>query len=123
MRLPKSLSNWFLAHFVIDILFAIPLFLFPEHLLTFFGFTVIDPLMARLVAAALFGIGITSFLMHKGKKETYLAMLKLKLIWSSFAIIALLWALLTLQLWSIYLILGIFVIFWLVWLHYFRKLS
>ena len=98
-----------MAHFVVDMLFAIPLFIAPTWLLTLFGFSVIEPLTARLVAAALFGIGGVSFFMHKGDLKEFLVMLKLKKIWSNFAVLALILALFTDGSWSIWLLLAIFV--------------
>ena len=82
---PASLRTWFVVHFVLDILFALPLLVAPELFLTFFGWKAVDPVSARLVAAALFGIGIQSLLGRNESKETFRAMLNLKVIWSSTA--------------------------------------
>jgi hypothetical protein len=55
---PPSARTWFVIHFVADVLFAVPLFFFPETTLSLLGWTDVDPAATRLVAAALFGIGI-----------------------------------------------------------------
>jgi len=59
---PKSLRVWFVIHFVADLLFALPLFFAPVFTLKLFGWETVDPATSRLVAAALFGIGIESLL-------------------------------------------------------------
>jgi hypothetical protein len=84
---PRSLKTWFIIHFLIDMLFAIPLMLFPEQMLSFGGWQTIDPFTSRLAAAALFGIGIESYLTRNASPETYRGMLNLKIIWSSAAIV------------------------------------
>jgi hypothetical protein len=79
---PVALKRWFVVHFVVDTMVAVPLFLFPRTFLTLLGWQVIDPFSARIVAAALFGIGIESFLGRNAPLETYRNMLNLKIIWS-----------------------------------------
>jgi hypothetical protein len=82
---PPALSKWFVFHFVADIVFAVPLFVAPRAFLELFGWTEVDPATTRLVAAALFGIGIQSFLGRNESRETFRGMLNLKVIWSSTA--------------------------------------
>ncbi len=77
---PDRLRFWFVVHFIVDMLFAIPLFVAPEWLLILFGWDRVDPLTSRLVAAALFGIGIESFLGRGAGIEAFRGMLNLKLI-------------------------------------------
>lgn len=84
---PKALKTWFIIHFILDILFAVPLFIFPEGFLGLLGWHSVDPFATRLVAAALFGIGIESFLGRNASAETYKNMLTLKIIWSGTAIL------------------------------------
>ena len=83
---PQSLRFWFVIHFVIDFIFAIPLLIAPVWLLTLFGFESADPFTARLVGAALLGIGGESLLGWNGPIEAFRAMLNLKIIWSLAAI-------------------------------------
>ncbi len=85
----ERLRFWFVVHFVIDMLFAIPLFIAPRWMLQLFGWQTVDPYTSRLVAAALFGIGIESLLGRNASAETFKAMLNLKLIWSSGAVLGL----------------------------------
>ena len=83
---PQSLRFWFIVHFVIDFVFAVPLLIAPVWLLTLFGFENPDPFTARLVGAALLGIGGESLLGWEGLLDAFRAMLNLKIIWSLAAI-------------------------------------
>jgi len=83
------LKFFFIMHFFVDVIVAIPLFLCPVFFLTKLGWQIVDPVAARLVAAALFGIGIESYLGRKASKDTFISMLNLKIIWSFAAVIGL----------------------------------
>lgn len=117
-EIPQSLRTWFVIHFVVDMLFAFPLLLFPEVIMPLLGWKVVDPITSRLVGAALLGIGGESLLGRNASRETFQAMLNLKIIWAVSAVIAiglgifyggppLAWALL-----------GIFVVFLVIWTYY-----
>ena len=115
----KNLRTWFVIHFIADFLFGIPLLIAPVWMLGLFGWPSIDPFTARLVGAALIGIGGESLLGRNANTETFRAMLNLKLLWASTAIIGMVATMLTenypLIGWGI---VGIFVIFFFVWLYY-----
>ena len=89
---PRSLRTWFVVHFWADILFALPLFLAPRQFLSLLGWPAVDPLATRLVAAALFGIGIQSLLGRDEKAPTFRALLNLKIIWSAAATLGIVWS-------------------------------
>ena len=116
--LPRSLHHWFLLHFVIDVIFAVPLFVAPIRTLLLFGWSIIDPLTVRLVAAALFGIGIASFLVRNKTEYVYREMLNLKLIWSGFAIFGILIAVVQGAPAFAWFLLAVFSIFFFVWTYY-----
>lgn len=80
--IPAGLRLSFILHFVADLLFAVPLFIAPEWTLTLLGWRVVDPFTTRIAAAALFGVGIESFLARDAPFEVYRGMLNLKIIWS-----------------------------------------
>ncbi len=92
MQPPKALRTWFVVHFVADVAFAVPLFFAPRAFLGFLGWSSVDPLATRLVAAALFGIGIQSLLGRNEGVDAFRATLNLKIIWSAFATVGLLWS-------------------------------
>jgi len=113
---PKGLRIWFVVHFVADLLFALPLFFAPEFTLKLFGWTTVDPFTTRLVAAALFGIGIESLLGRNAGLEGFLGMLNLKVIWSASALLGILWTQLTggpVMGWAFLAVFGAFHILWL----------
>jgi hypothetical protein len=89
---PESLKRWFVVHFIADVVFALPLFVAPVWFLTLLGWTHVDPLATRLVAAALFGIGIQSYLGRNESREAFLGMLNLKVIWSFSATLGIVWS-------------------------------
>lgn len=93
LPVPANLRRWFIAHFIADLLFAIPLLLAPGFTLGLFGFNAVETLTARLVGAALLAIGVESYLGRNASRETYRAMLSLKVIWATTATLSLLWAL------------------------------
>jgi hypothetical protein len=86
MDIPVSLRRWFVAHFVVDVAFAVPLLVAPGAFLRALGWTTVDPVSSRLVGAALLAIGVQSLLGRGAGLEAYRAMLNLKLIWSASAI-------------------------------------
>ncbi len=87
---PKILRVFFLVHFVIDVAFAVPLLLLPIKFLALIGWPGGDPITSRIVAAALFGIGIESLLGSRASTESFLSLLNLKIIWSVMVVIGLL---------------------------------
>tara|TARA_Y100000310_G_scaffold275528_2_gene292110 strand:- start:2890 stop:3261 length:372 start_codon:yes stop_codon:yes gene_type:complete len=121
MKIPNSLRTWFKIHFVIDYIVAIPLFLFPSFMLSWFLLDALDPILARVVAAALFAIGGVSLLHSKGSKEFYKAMLDLKIIWSSFAIIALYIGIRQGYNLTLWFFIFIFLVFDIVWIYYRKR--
>ena len=113
---PKSLRTWFVIHFVLDFIFAVPLILAPRAFLGLLGWTSIDPVAARLVGAALIGIGGESYLGRNASLETYRGMLNLKILWSASAFFGLLFTLLSegqpVMAWAFVAIFGGFCCLW-----------
>jgi hypothetical protein len=120
---PRSLRLWFVVHFYADVLAAVPLFLAPREVLGWLGWTTIDPLATRLVAAALFGIGIESYLGRNADLETFRSMLNLKVIWSSAAVIGVAWSQLEGGPVAGWGVLGIFVVFNVAWVTFRLRLA
>ena len=107
-----------MIHFVADVLFAIPLLFFPQALLNLVGWNSYDPVTTRLVGAALMGIGVESLLGRNASTDTFRAMLNLKVIWATSALIAIGLGIAEGAASSAWLFLGIFAIFWVVWVYY-----
>ena len=68
-KVPGSLRLWFVVHFAVDLVFALPLLLIPEWLMPLLGWSCVDPITSRLVGAALMGIGGASLLERKASAE------------------------------------------------------
>lgn len=115
---PSALRTWFVVHFVADILFAIPLLVAPVAFLQAFGWQAVDPISARLVGAALVGIGVESLLGRNKSAEAYLTMLRLKILWSGTATLGILVSMLqgapTMG-WAFFAIFAVFNGIWTYW--------
>ena len=116
-QVPSALRTWFLVHFVVDLLFALPLFLIPKQFLEFFGILA-DPMLARVVGAALLAIGGASLLAYKRDVEAYDVLLTLKIIWSVSAILGIAISLYKGAPKSGVLFLGLFAVFAGLWIYY-----
>jgi hypothetical protein len=115
---PANLRRWFVIHFWADVLAALPLFLAPRQVLSWFGWAEVDPIATRLVAAALFGIGIESYLGRNADVHAFRGMLNLKVIWSATAVLGVLWSQLEGGPAAGWAVLLIFLTFHVVWLRY-----
>ena len=115
---PRGLRTWFVIHFVVDIVNAVPLMVAPAYTLSLLGWEVVDPFATRLFAAALLGIGIESLLGRNAPVEAYRAMLNLKIIFSGSAILGILITMSSGGPPLGWLFLGIFVVFCAVWVTY-----
>ena len=107
-----------MAHFAVDWLVAVPLFVAPYPLRRFFGWHGVDPIATRLFAAALMAIGGQSLLGGNGTVSEFRAMLNLKLIWAAAAAVALGIGVLTGGPALAWLGLAVFVGFFGVWLYW-----
>lgn len=123
LDVPAGLRRWFVVHFVADMVFALPMFLAPVRFLRTFGWTCVDPIATRLVAAALFGIGIQSLLGRGEDRATYRAMLTLKVIWSSTATLGIVWSIVQGAAPMAWLFAGTFAAFCALWSYYRVQLS
>ena len=119
MKNSQALRMWFVIHFFVDYLAAIPLFIFPFQSLSFLGWHTIDPLATRIIASALFAIGGVSLIARNATPEVYREILTLKIIWSFFVTTALVIALMQGEItWGILVSIILFVFFGLVWAYY-----
>jgi len=119
---PGSLRRWFVIHCVADLLVAVPLWLAPRQLLGWLGWATIDPMAARIVAAALFGIGLESYWGRNGDLTSFRGMLRLKVIWSGMSLLGAAWSQLEGGAPAGWAVVIIFVLFHSLWLNYWLKL-
>ncbi len=120
---PRGLRRWFVAHFVADILFEIPLLIAPRRFLGALGWVEIDPVSTRLVGAALFTIGVRSFLGRNDNRAAYRAILSLKVLWATCATVGLVLALFDRAPLTSAAFIPVFVGFGAAWGYYAWKLS
>jgi len=118
VEVSSSLRIWFVVHFFVDIIFAIPLIIFPQWLLPLLGFSVENLLIARLFGAVLVAIGTTSLLVRNASPEIYDAFLTLKLLFSGTAILGVTISILEGSPKSSWLFLAIFIFFFILWTYY-----
>lgn len=121
MKVPKSLQNWFFIHFIVDLLFGLPLFFAPTYFLSLFGLQA-EPYTARILGAAVVGIGTTTYFMTKDIKS-FKSALDRKIAWSLSAMLAVLITLFEGGSSVGLIILAIFAIFSITWIYYRRKLK
>ncbi len=121
-KVPVQVRNWFKVHFVLDMIFAIPLFFAPGYFLGIFGFETVEVNLARLVAAALFAIGGMSLWMNKENYDSFVVMLRLKIIWSSVATLGLIWGALEGGPKVLWFFAAIFILFFCLWQWWYLKL-
>ncbi|MBP9762786.1 hypothetical protein KBD34_04175 [Patescibacteria group bacterium] len=122
ISVPTSLRTWFVVHFIIDALFAIPLFIAPHYVLGMFGWTTIDPVAGRLVASAFFAIGTTSLITRRADASSYRSLLILKLLWSGIALLGLFINIANGAPAFAWIAVGVFVVLFIVWAYYYRQL-
>jgi hypothetical protein len=82
MEVPRTLRSWFVVNAAVSVVAALPLLVAPALVLRRLGWTTVDPVTARLAAAALLAIGAASFWARDGGVDVYRALLRLNLIWS-----------------------------------------
>ncbi len=93
----------------------------PRALLTMLGWSVVDVVAARLVAAALLAIGIESLLARNRTLLAFPALLNLKIIWSAAALVGLIWSAAAGahgRPWSLWLFVAVFGAFHLLWIYW-----
>ncbi len=123
MEVPNSLRKWLVFHFYVDYAFAIPFFFFPVQLAGILGYEPLDPLSARLVSAALFGIGYSSLIAAKFDLEKMRLKLRWAVIWAGTATVGLFWSAPTVDhIWG-WVFAVIFLLFFILWTTYAVKLK
>jgi hypothetical protein len=117
-KVPPSLRTWFVVHFCVDIIIALPFIVFPELVLNVLHWGVIDPIATRLVGAALFAIAVESLWMKDSGLDAYLSMLRLKILWASVGLVGLLLGIVNGGPRIAWVFVGLFSFFLCVWVYY-----
>ncbi len=116
---PPALRRWFVVHCIADLLFAVPLIFAPKAFAALVHYGPIDPLTARLVGAALVGIGVESYLGKDATRASFVTMLRLKVLWSVTANIGIAWSIAEGAAPIAWLFQVVFLAFSALWIRYF----
>ena len=122
-KVSTALRTWFVIHFIVDMIFGIPLLFAPEWVLGLFGISIISTLTARLVGASLIAIGGMSFVARDESEDVYRTLLNFKVFWSVGAMVAILLYIFEGGNPSTWVIFAVFLIFNVVWTCYRIKLN
>lgn len=119
---PLALRRMFIAHFVVDIAFAIPLIFAPGWFVHFFDFPGTNFLFVRFLGATLVAIGGTSLLVRDAGRDIYSALLTLKILFSCSIIFCILLSLPEgLPILALFFLSG-FALYAGIWIHYKMKI-
>ncbi len=115
----KALKYTFLVHAVVGVLFGVPLLIAPGRFLGWIGWAPIDPIISRLLGAALLALAWSSFRGWQATERAQVAILvKMEAVFTVLGCVGLLRHLLfahyPAMVWIVFAILGIFAIAWIV---------
>jgi hypothetical protein len=119
MNMSAGLKYTFLIHIVVAVLFGLPLLLFPGQFLGLFGWAPVDPLLSRVVGAALLAHAWSSFRAFKGlSPATVAVLLEMEVVFTVLSGVGLLRHLLIayypLEVWLVFALFVVFAIAWTV---------
>jgi len=115
----KALKYTFLIHAVVAVLFGVPLLIVPGRFLGWFGWAPIDPIISRLLGAALLALAWSSFRGWRATERAQVAILvEMEAVFTVLGCVGMLRHLLLARypamVWMVFGILGIFAIAWIV---------
>jgi hypothetical protein len=121
MTMPKALKTTFLIHAVVSVVGGLLLLAIPGRTLQFFGWAPVDPILSRVLGAALVALGWSSF---RGWQATERAqvqvVVELEAAFTALACVGLLRHLLfsryPLMVWLLFAVFFIFAVAWIVFL-------
>jgi len=113
----KTLRTIFLAHAIVGLVFGVPMLLFPGRFLTWFSWAPIDPIISRLLGAALLALAWSSFRGWRADDKARVALLlELEAVFTVLSCVGLLRHLLfgryPFMPWLIFVIMAIFAVAW-----------
>jgi len=116
----QALKVAFLIHAAVSCLFGIPLFLVPGRLLQWVGWRPIDPIISRVLGAALLALAWSSFRGWRSTERSQPVILEMEAVFTTLGCIALLRHLLSapfpVMVWIVFAIMVIFAVTWIVFL-------
>jgi len=120
----KELKYAFLIHAVVALVFGAPLLIMPGHFLAWFGWAPVDPILSRVLGAALLALAWSSYRGWRAKERAQVSvLLEMEVAYTVLGAIGVLRHLLVANYpWPVWLLFAVLAIFALVWLYFlFRK--
>lgn len=113
----KSIRAIFGSHSVVGLAFGVPLLLFPGRLLTWFQWAPIDPIISRILGAALLALAWSSFRVWRTEDSTQVThLVELELIFTGLASVGILRHLISGRWpWIVWAILALYLLFTAAW--------
>ena len=123
----RALKTTFIVHAIVALLFGLPLFIIPGELLKALGWVPIDPLISRLLGAALLALAWSSFraasLGDKLPKPGQKLLVELEAVFCTLGAIGLLrHTLIAYFSWIVWLPVVLLILFAAVWVYFWVKL-
>jgi hypothetical protein len=120
----KELKYTFLIHAVVALVFGAPLLIMPGQFLAWFGWAPVDPILSRVLGAALLALAWGSYRGWRAKERAQVSvLLEMEVAYTVLGAIGVLRHLLVANYpWPVWLLFAVLAIFALVWLYFlFRK--
>jgi Co/Zn/Cd efflux system component len=120
----KELRYTFLIHAVVALVFGAPLLIMPGRFLAWFGWAPVDPILSRVLGAALLALAWSSYRGWRAKERAQVSiLLEMEAAYTVLGAIGVLRHLLVANYpWPVWLLFAVLAIFALVWLYFlFRK--
>lgn len=116
----KALKTVFAAHAIVAVIFGLPLLIAPGRLLTWVGWAPIDPILSRVLGAALLALGWSSFRARQAASYREVRLLiELEAAFTGLACVGLLRHLLVAR-WPLFpwLVFALYLVFALAWIYF-----
>jgi len=93
-KIKPGLKYTFLAHFIVALLFGLAFLLIPQVYADLFGWSQMDPDLARLLGAALLGYGTSSILAYRETAwEKVIIVVRMEIVWTALGALTIVWGL------------------------------
>ena len=94
-KIKPGLKYTFLAHFIVGLIFGLVYLLIPQTYETMFRWPVPDPLVYRLLGAALLGFATSSILAYRETAwEKVIIVVRMEIVWLALAVLVMLYGML-----------------------------
>jgi hypothetical protein len=121
----RGLKTTFLVHAIVTLAFGVVLYLIPDTWAAFINWIPFDPVVTRIYAAALLAIGVSSWLGYRAARwdEVRIVVQTEMVLTVLSALIGLYLALFASAPLFIWVPIGIFVVFAMAWIYFYRQVQ